>query len=242
VSESAQHLNCGSQDKIWSHFQNADPGSFAAAKPRLEYLVRAIALKVNSPRPRVLNIGIGSGHFEQTALARGWEVHSLDPDAVAIERLAGSGVQGHVGYIEQMDLASNQFDAVVASEVLEHLRDDQRAAGLTEIARVLKPGGWFLCTVPFNENLKASDVICPCCGTLFHRWGHQASFTLERMRAELEPMFAVRELRQTAFVSFRDRGPLGKLKSLARLVLARYGQMIAVPTIYAAVIKVSPTA
>jgi hypothetical protein len=91
--------------------------------------------------------------------------------------------------------------------------------------------------VPFNENLKASDVICPCCGTLFHRWGHQASFTLERMRAELEPSFEVRELRQTAFVSFRDRGPFGKLKSLARLLLARYGQMIAVPTIYAACVK-----
>lgn len=230
---------CGSQDKIWSHFQNADPDSFAAAKPRLEYLVHTIARKVHTPRPNVLNIGVGSGHFEQTALARGWEVHTLDPDSVAIERLTGSGVHGQVGYIEQMSLESNQFDAVVASEVLEHLRDDQRAAGLAEIARVLKLGGWFLCTVPYNENLKASDVICPSCGTLFHRWGHQASFTLERLRAELEPKFEVRELRQTAFVSFRDRGPFGKLKSLARLLLARYGQMIAVPTIYAACVKTS---
>ncbi len=237
MSDSLSIPGCGSQDKIWSHFQNADPESFAAAKPRLEYLVQVIARSVKTPQPRVLNIGVGSGHFEQTALAQGWEVHTLDPDAVAIERLIGSGVRGHVGYIEQTSLEAEQFDAVVASEVLEHLRDDQRAAGLQEIARVLKAGGLLLCTVPYNENLRASDVVCPCCGTLFHRWGHQASFTLERLRDELAPIFVVRELRRTAFVSFRDRGLFGKLKSLARLLLARYGQMIAVPSIYAAATK-----
>lgn len=223
---------CGSQDKIWSHFQNADPESFAAARPRLEFLVRVIASHVRSPRPKVLNIGVGSGHFEQTALARGWEVHSLDPDAVAMERLSAAGVIGHVGYIERMELPDNQFDAVVASEVLEHLHDEQRTAGLREIARVLKPGGWFLGTVPDNENLKAGDVICPCCGALFHRWGHQKSFTLDSLQAELAQQFVVSRIRRTAFVSYRDRGLFGKLKSLARLLLARWGQMIAVPSLY----------
>lgn len=227
-----QQSSCGSQDKIWSHFQNADPESFAAAKPRLEYLVRAIARKVKTSRPKVLNIGVGSGHFEQTALARGWEVHSLDPDAVAIVRLQATGVTGHVGYIERMEIADNQFDAVVASEVLEHLHDEQRAAGLREIVRVLKPGCWFLGTVPYNENLKAGDVICPCCGTLFHRWGHQKSFTRENLRAELALHFVVNEIRQTAFVSYRDRGLFGKLKSFTRVMLARCGQMIAVPSLY----------
>ena len=224
-----------SQDKIWSHFQNADPKSFAAARPRLEYLVRVIARHVRSSRPKVLNIGVGSGHFEESALACGWEVHSLDPDATALERLSAVGVTAHVGYIEQMPLDSAQFDAVVASEVLEHLHDSQRAAGLREIARVLKPGGWFLGTVPYNENLKAGDVICPCCGTLFHRWGHQKSFTLNALRAELTLYFEVRQLRRTAFVSFRDRGLFGQFKSLARLMLAWAGQMIAIPSIYWAV-------
>jgi SAM-dependent methyltransferase len=232
VSDPPPAAACGSQDKIWSHFQNADPESFAAAKPRLEYLARVIAAKVKSPSPKVLNIGVGSGHFETVALARGFEVHALDPDAVAIERLSAAGIAGHVGYIEQMSLTDSQFDAVVASEVLEHLHDAQRTAGISEIARILKPGGWFLGTVPYNENLKAGDVVCPCCGALFHRWGHQKSFTLETVRNELSRHFTVRELRRTAFVSFRDRGPFGKLKSLTRLALARAGQMIAVPSIY----------
>lgn len=224
--------SCSSQEKIWSHFQNADPESFAAAKPRLEYLVRVITQRVPAKAPRVLNIGVGNGHFEQSALARGCEVHSLDPDSVAIDRLRTAGVSGYVGYIERMELESDRFDAVVASEVLEHLHDEQRAAGVREIARVLKPGGWFLGTVPYNENLKAGDVVCPCCGALFHRWGHQKSFTLETVWRELSELFSVVELRRTAFVSYRDRGPLGQLKSLARLALARCGQMIAVPSIY----------
>jgi len=221
-----------SQDKIWSYFQNCDVQSFANARPRLEYLVRVIGSKAGTPRPSVLNIGVGSGHFERTAMSRGWDVHALDPDAAAIERLSPLSILGHVGYIEKMPLDEATFDFVVASEVLEHLADEQCAAGVQEIARVLKPGGWFLGTVPYQEDLRAGNVICPCCGALFHRWGHQKSFTLQSVRDELSPHFNVRDLRRTAFVSFRDRGLGGKLKSVLRLILARAGQMIAIPSIY----------
>ncbi|QDU28794.1 hypothetical protein ETAA8_38990 [Anatilimnocola aggregata] len=221
-----------SQDRIWSHFQNADPDAFAAAKPRLEHIIRCIARRSSSSRPVVLNVGVGNGLFEQLAVALNWDVHSLDPDAAAIERLQNAGIVGHTGYIERMELASHTFDAVVASEVLEHLNNEQRTAGLSEIARVLKPGGWFHGTVPYNEDLKSGAVVCPCCGALFHRWGHQKSFDLESLRAELAANFTVRELRRTAFVSFSDRGVGGKLKSAARLLLARWGQMIASPSLY----------
>jgi len=221
-----------SQDRIWSHFQTVEPEAFAAAIPRLKFLVRSIGHKVKTARPVVLNIGVGSGAFEQLASAKGWEVHSLDPDAVAINKLTEAGIHGHVGYIERMELANATFDAVIASEVLEHLSAEQRSAGMAEIARVLKPTGWFLGTVPYNEDLKTGNVVCPCCGAVFHRWGHQASFTLERMRQELEPHFVVNELRRTAFVSFGDRGVAGKVKSAARWLLARWGQMIASPSIY----------
>ena len=220
------------QEKIWAHFQNADTESFAAARPRLEFLVHSIARKVRPGVPRVLNIGVGSGHFETTALARGWNVSALDPDANAIARLSSLGVMGHVGYIENTPFAESTFDAVVASEVLEHLTDSQRAAGIVEIARVLKPGGWFLGTVPYQEDLRTGNVLCPCCGVLFHRWGHEKSFSLASVRTEVSPQFEISELRCTAFVSFCDRSIGGKVKSFIRLMLARAGQMIAVPSIF----------
>ncbi len=87
-----------SQEKIWKHFQNAAKGSFELAWPRLDALVRKTARLVarlpaeRARRPVVLNIGVGDGRFEQQAAARGWEVHSLDPDAEALARLKSAGL------------------------------------------------------------------------------------------------------------------------------------------------------
>lgn len=220
------------QEKIWAHFQNAFLESFDAARPRLEFLAQRIARYAATPRPRVLNIGVGSGYFEQLCHARGWEVHALDPDERALARLREKGVEVHVGYIEKLPFAANAVDFVVASEVIEHLDESQRRAGLAEIARVLTPRGWFLGTTPYNEDLKLGITVCPCCGAQFHRWGHQASFTLETLAAELTPWFRPVELRRTAFVEFRGRSILGKLRAAVRVLLAKQGQAIAAPTIY----------
>ena len=46
---------------------------------------------------------------------------------------------------------SEQFDAVICVDVLEHLEDDR--AGLADIQRVLKPGGRLLATVPAFQSL-----------------------------------------------------------------------------------------
>jgi SAM-dependent methyltransferase len=219
------------QERIWTHFQNSAPESFDAARPRLDFLIGRIR-KHCTARPVVLNIGVGSGYFERQAARQPWEVHSLDPDARAIASMEGSNVRGHVGFIENIPLASQSCHYVVASEVLEHLTDDQGQHALSEIARILNAGGMFLGTVPYQEDLSAGQVVCPRCGELFHRWGHHRSFSLESVRRELTPYFAVKVLCRTAFVAFQGRGLLGKMKSLLRLVLAKSGQMIAIPSLY----------
>jgi SAM-dependent methyltransferase len=220
------------QERIWSYFQNEGCASFAAAGPRIESIARRLGRLLTDPRPLVLNIGVGGGHFERAALNCGWEVHALDPDPVAIERLASQGIHGHVGTIEAIPLADGSIDATVVSEVLEHLSETQRRNGLLQIARVLRPGGWLVGTVPYREELSAGEVVCPECGCRFHRWGHQVSFDRKSLRGELAKHFTVRRLLPWAFVTFADRGFSGKIKSLARLILARCGQPIAVPSLY----------
>ena len=49
--------------------------------------------------------------------------------------------------IHQIPFGDNTFDVVLCNHVLEHVADDLKA--MTEIKRVLKPGGWAILQVPF---------------------------------------------------------------------------------------------
>ncbi len=51
---------------------------------------------------------------------------------------------------QKMSYPDATFDIVIASDVFEHVRDD--VAGYREVFRVLKPGGSFLLTVPYQHN------------------------------------------------------------------------------------------
>ena len=103
----------------------------------------------------VLEIGAGDGanlpYFPP-------EVHLtlLDPNpyllkhvpAVA-ERLDRDNYQTELAYAEELPFAAEHFDTVVTTHVLCSVRDQARV--LTEIKRVLKPGGLFL----FLEHVSA---------------------------------------------------------------------------------------
>jgi hypothetical protein len=102
---------------------------------------------------------------------------------------------------------------------------------------VLAPGGWFLGTVPYREDLNANRVICPCCGTVFHRWGHLASFSFESMRAELSPHVEVQRMRRMAYVQFRNLPPVVVAKNVVKLVLARFETTLGNPGLYFAARK-----
>ena len=116
------------QHKIWHHFQNAAPESFAAAHPRLEFLIGQIGRRCGSRSPHVLNIGIGDGYFERQAKARGWEVHSLDPDEQAVERLKADGIAAQVGFIEKLphqlvEAFKATLEETVLSDLILHVVD-----------------------------------------------------------------------------------------------------------------------
>lgn len=208
------------QGKIWRYFQSVHPESFSGAAPRLSHLVDRL------PRASVVvNIGVGSGQFERLAQARGHQVISIDPDALSLHSAhqESHGIAACAGRIQAIPLAKSCVDAVVASEVLEHLGDEVLFSGLAEIRRVLKPGGIFLGTVPFEEDLLASEVVCPCCGAVFHKVGHVRSFGFQSMAKVLATQFERSVLRRIAFMNTTDLRLWKRVFASVRNLLVQHG-------------------
>jgi SAM-dependent methyltransferase len=56
----------------------------------------------------------------------------------------------YIGYLHEMPLENNTFDAVLCTQVLEHLEKPRES--ISEMYRVLKPGGRLLMTAPMSQN------------------------------------------------------------------------------------------
>ena len=109
---------------------------------------------------RLLDLGCGGGRHAFEALRRGAVVTALDLDDAELKDVAilfaamteageaGAGASGTVvnGSAVDLPFPDGAFDRVIAAEVLEHIPAD--GAALSELSRVLRPGGTIAITVP----------------------------------------------------------------------------------------------
>jgi len=103
------------------------------------------------PGRRLLDIGGGGGGFANLATEAGWQVTALELNQENSKRMADQGIQVIVKHLEMADLASGSFDLISLWEVLEHLVDP--GLTLSEVHRLLAPGGLLLVMVPNVESL-----------------------------------------------------------------------------------------
>ena len=109
---------------------------------------RARRVAISARRPgRLLEIGCARGVFLKEMSRLGWEVVGTEISPTVIREGAHRlGVWLSVQDAGRLAFNDATFDAVVMYHVLEHLPSADEA--LSDIARVLKPGGLLLVTVP----------------------------------------------------------------------------------------------
>jgi ubiquinone/menaquinone biosynthesis C-methylase UbiE len=133
----------------------------------------------------VLDIGCGAGDFSQAVIDNGGTVYPLDVSLSAAQRtLARCEALPAVASAEDLPYRDGIFDAVLCLDVLEHCEADARAAA--EVARVLKPGGVLIVTVPINPNRFDS---------LDEASGHIRRYTVDELIRLLAPHFEIESTR-----------------------------------------------
>ncbi len=112
------------------------------ADPEYEEQILPLAAEELAGAKRVLDVGCGDGQVSRLAKRLGAEVVGIDPtwNCVSVAHERGGATFARAG-AAQLPFASASFDAVVACLVFEHIRDVD--AAITEVARVLQPGGRF---------------------------------------------------------------------------------------------------
>ena len=112
------------------------------------------------PGAMFLDAGAGFGRHAFQAAREGATVFALDwaqEEVVATRNMFGAMIETREipastfggalrGDATRLPFADDTFDCVVTSEVLEHIQDD--VAAISELRRVLKPGGTLGVTVP----------------------------------------------------------------------------------------------
>lgn len=101
----------------------------------------AIGVLLARPQTTAVGVDIYSGY---------WGIEENTPERfMRNAQIAGVAARASakVGDMRQLPFGNGEFDAVVSSYAIDHLRRAERSGAIAEVARVLKPGGEFLLMV-----------------------------------------------------------------------------------------------
>src|SRR6185369_11727486 len=177
---------------------------FIGRRKILASFVEEICRSVTDRRPRILDVGCGTG-ANLLMLSKYGDAEGVDvsEDALAFCRERGLD-KVKLGAAEQLPYDDATFDLVTAFDVVEHIDDD--LAGLKEMRRVLRPGGRVLLFVP----------------TFMFLWGLQDDVSHHRRRYRLPGLTRVLEqagfeIERSTYANITFFLPILLLRKLMRL-------------------------
>lgn len=129
----------------------------------LRHVYRTIFRYLGDEQPgRILDVGCSYGTCCFEMARRGWQVIGIEIDEENIrlgkeikKRLKVENVSFVHGDFLSNSFPSEVFDAILMSDVLEHLQDDEGA--IKEASRVLKFGGILIISTPYSERVEEYD-------------------------------------------------------------------------------------
>ena len=128
----------------------SDSHSFAEDAFRGENQGLLDAFAALRPAGRLLEVGCASGWLLKHATDRGWQARGVELSAEAVTHARAIGTDVFHGDLLQAALPDRSFDLVYMGDVLEHVPDCRQV--LTEVARVLVPGGHLYLRGPITTN------------------------------------------------------------------------------------------
>ncbi|MBI3565180.1 MAG: class I SAM-dependent methyltransferase [Elusimicrobia bacterium] len=142
------------QSKDWykAYYTNCLVGYDQSSEVILQFENAISLISALAPGTKLLDVGCATGVFLDVARRRGFQVTGTDvsPDMVEYARREFA-IDARLGYLETQGFGDGEFDAVTLLDVIEHIPTYETV--MTELARIIKPGGVLLLRTPTEDGL-----------------------------------------------------------------------------------------
>lgn len=193
---------------IEATYQDKPPSYFGNARNDI------VALLPTGPNAAILELGCGSGGTGRAVIAAGkaGRYVGIELNSNAARTAAEALSEVLVGDVHDIDLARyvEQFDALIISEVLEHLIDPWAVA--ERLALCLKPGGKVFASSP---NIAHWQVVRDL---FLGRFQYEEVGIMDRTHVRWFTPDSYREMFEAAGVEVESVGPLVPMRPKARLI------------------------
>lgn len=145
--------------------RKVDAGSYAMYRPYGDHIVRSVFPKDKSAR--ILDLGCGIGGYLKVFIQHGYvqsEGVDISEEDVALAHKHGVHQVRRGDVIDTLSkTADRSYDLLLFLDVLEHFHREEVLDMLTEVHRILRPGGRVIIHVPnaegiFGSRIRYSDI------------------------------------------------------------------------------------
>jgi SAM-dependent methyltransferase len=119
--------------------------------PYREALIAFLETNLKTPKGKILDLGSGQWTWTKDRLA---QCHDCELTSFDKAKAINVDVVGDLIELDKF-FKSNTFDMVICTDVIEHVNQPFKA--ICRINDVLKPGGIFLASCPFDKELHGED-------------------------------------------------------------------------------------